>query len=127
MGYEDSTFCIQVGLLPKAKLRLRSSKISDSSKVTAPAAADANSKIFGYAIFEAAKDAKKIQSLAKLDTVVIDADFSVPPRVRTYFLDGKADLNGKADLERTAGLDGPAEKGAKTDRSITESDLVCGP
>jgi hypothetical protein len=80
MGYEDSTFCIQVGLLPKAKLRLRSSKISDSSKVTAPAAADANSKIFGYAIFEAAKDAKKIQSLAKLDTVVIDADFSVPPR-----------------------------------------------
>jgi hypothetical protein len=64
---------------------------------------------------------RKSKSTAKLDTVVIDADFSLPPRVRTYFLNAKADLEGKA------GLDGTAEKGAKTKLSIAESDLICGP
>jgi hypothetical protein len=66
MGFEDPTFCIQLGLLPKAKLRLRSSNISDWNKVDATAPTKPN-WIFTNAIVAAAKNAKKIQNLAKLD------------------------------------------------------------
>jgi hypothetical protein len=126
IGFGDPTFCIQLGLLPKAKLRLRSSNISDENKVAATTASKPNWP-FTNAIVNAAKNAKKIQNLAKLDTVVIDADFSLPPRVRMYFLNGKADLEGKAGRDVKADLDGTAEKGAKTKLSIAESDLICGP
>jgi hypothetical protein len=60
LGYGDPTFCIQLGLLPKAKLRLRSSNISDWDKVKDIAASKPNWFVTN-AIVAAAKHAKKIQ------------------------------------------------------------------
>jgi len=107
MGFEVSTFRVQWGLPPKAKLRLRSSRVTDPHKVQA-IAAKANGGLLMTALVSSAAAAKRIQSTMKLGTAIIDVDFAIPPRVRMSFLNGKTD---KKD---------PAE------RDVEDLDLACG-
>ena len=90
MGYEVSTFRVQWGLPPKAKLRLRSTAVTDPKKTSA-IAAKANGGLLMTALVSSAATAKNIQSNMKFGTAIIDVDFALPPKVRMSFLKGKAD------------------------------------
>jgi len=108
MGYEVSTFRVQWGLPPKAKLRLRSKGAIDPKKVSA-AVAKAKGGLLMTSLVASAATAKQIQSMMKLGTAIIDIDFALPPKVRMSFLRGSAD--DKKD---------PAE------RDVEDLDLACG-
>jgi len=98
MGYEVSTFRVQWGLPPKAKLRLRSKVATDPAKVTA-IAAKASGGMLMKALVSSAAEAKRIQSTMKLGTAIIDVDFALTPKVKMSFLNAKADKRDAAERE----------------------------
>ena len=113
MGYEVSTFRVQWGLPPKAKLRLRSKGTIDPAKIPA-ITAKATGGMMMKALVSSAAEAKRIQSAMKFGTAIIDVDFALQPKVRMSFLQGKADLHGKVDKKDAA------------ERDVEDLDLACG-
>ena len=107
MGYEVSTFRVQWGLPPKAKLRLRSRGVTDPGKLEG-IAAKATGGMLMRALVSSAIEAKRIQSNMKLETAIIDVDFALTPKVRMSFLSGKADKKDAAE------------------RDVEDLDLACG-
>jgi hypothetical protein len=107
MGYEVSTFRVQWGLPPKAKLRLRSKDATDQNKIQT-IAAKASGGMLMRALVASAAEAKRIQSTMKLGTAIIDVDFALPPKVRMSFLSRKADRKDAVE------------------RDIEDLDLACG-
>jgi hypothetical protein len=90
MGYEVTTFKVTWGLLPKARLRLKSSGNPDVQKVNAIAAKATSGGVLVSALITSAATAKRIQSTMKLGTAYLDVDFAVPPRVNMKFVSLKA-------------------------------------
>jgi hypothetical protein len=90
MGYEVSTFRVQWGLPPRAKLRLRSKTGTDPTKITA-IVAKAPKGLLVASLVSSAAEAKRIQNTMKFGTAVIDVDFALPPKVRMSFLQEKKD------------------------------------
>ena len=88
MGYEVSTFRVQWGLPPKAKLRLRSKEGADQAKIAAIVARPING-VLAKTLISSAAEAKRIQSTLKFGTAVLDVDFALPPKVRMSFLKPK--------------------------------------
>src|SRR5262249_6812070 len=88
MGYEVSTFRVQSGLPPKAKLRLRSKVGIDAAKITA-IVAKAPKGVLVNSLVSSAAEAKRIQSMMKFGTAVLDVYFALPPKVRMSFLKEK--------------------------------------
>jgi hypothetical protein len=107
MGYEVSTFRVQWGLPPKAKLRLRSKVGTNPDKVAA-IAAKATGGTLMTALISSAATAKRIQSSMKLGTAILDVDFALPPRVKMSFLSGKPDRKDAVE------------------RDVEDLDLACG-
>ena len=107
MGYEVSTFRVQWGLPPKAKLRLRSKAGTNPDKVAAIAARATGGTLI-TALVSSAATAKRIQSNMKFGTAILDVDFALPPRVRMSFLSAKPD---KKDA---------------VERDVEDLDLACG-
>jgi hypothetical protein len=102
MGYEVSTFRVQWGIPPKAKLRLRSTAGTDPDKIAVVIAKPTQGVLMASLVSSAA-EAKRIQSTMKLGTVIIDVDFALPPKVRMSFLKqkkGAPDINIE-DLDLT--------------------------
>lgn len=97
MGYEVSTFRVQWGLPPKAKLRLRSKDAIDPKKLPA-IAAKATGGMLVTALISSAVTAKNIQSTMKFGTVILDVDFALSPKIRMSFL--KANANKSDPVER---------------------------
>lgn len=85
MGYEVSTFRVQWGLPPKAKLRLRAKTGTDPAKLAA-IVAKAPKGVLVASLVSSAAEAKRIQSIMKFGTAVVDVDFELPPKVRMSFL-----------------------------------------
>ena len=108
MGYEVSTFRVQWGLPPRAKLRLRSKSAMDPEKIRAIAAKATGGDVVMKELVLAAAEAKLIQSRMKLGTAIIDVDFALKPKVRMSFLQGKADKKDAAE------------------RDVEDLDLACG-
>jgi len=98
MGYEVTTFKVTWGLLPKARLRLKSHGNADIQKVNAIAAKATSGGVLVTALITSAATAKRIQSTMKLGTAYLDVDFAVPPRVNMKFVSLKA--NEKEELPR---------------------------
>ena len=98
MGYEVTTFKVTWGLLPKARLRLKSSGNADVQKVNAIAAKATSGGVLVSALITSAATAKRIQSTMKLGTAYLDVDFAVPPRVNMKFVNLKS--NEKDDMPR---------------------------
>lgn len=90
MGYEVTTFKVSWGLVPKARLRLKSTGNMDIQKVDAIAAKATSSGVLVAALITSAATAKRIQSSMKLGTAFLDVDFAVPPRVNMKFVSLKA-------------------------------------
>lgn len=86
MGYEVSTFRVQWGLPPRAKLRLRSNGGTDPAKIAAIVARPTQGVLVKTLVSSAA-EAKRIQSIMKLGTTIIDVDFALPPK--DVFLEAK--------------------------------------
>ena len=107
MGYEVSTFRVQWGLPPRAKLRLRSKGVIDPKKLPA-IAAKATGGMVMKALVSGAAEAKRIQSTMKLGTAIIDFDFALQPKIRMSFLQGNADKKDAAE------------------RDVEDLDLACG-
>lgn len=107
MGYEVSTFRVQWGLPPRAKLRLRSKNLTDPAKLEAITAKATGGTLMKALVFSAST-AKRIQSNMKFGTAIIDVDFALTPNIRMSFLSGKTDRND------------PAE------RDVEDIDLACG-
>ena len=105
MGYEVSTFRIQWGLPPKAKLRLRSKDAIDPKKLPA-IAAKASGGMLVAALVSSAVAAKNIQSSMKFGTVILDVDFALPPKIKMSFLS--------------------ANKKEPPERDVEDLDLACG-
>ena len=101
MGYEVTTFKVTWGLLPKARLRLKSSGNADVQKVNAIAAKATSGGVLVSALITSAATAKRIQSTMKLGTAYLDVDFAVPPRVNMKFIRLKA--NEKEESIRETG------------------------
>src|SRR3984893_12608905 len=102
MGYEVTTFKVTWGLLPKARLRLKSNGNADIQKVNAIAAkATSGGGVLVTALITSAATAKRIQSSMKLGTAYLDVDFAVPPKVNMKFVSLKANERDEAprDLE----------------------------
>jgi hypothetical protein len=85
MGYEVSTFRVQWGLPPKAKLRLRAKGTTDPDKIKA-IEAKAPGGMMMRMLLSSAAAAKRIQSSMKFGTAIIDVDFAVPPKIKMSFL-----------------------------------------
>ena len=94
--YEVTTFKVTWGLLPKARLRLKSHGNADIQKVNAIAAKATSGGVLVTALITSAATAKRIQSTMKLGTAYLDVDFAVPPRVNMKFVSLKA--NEKEEL-----------------------------
>jgi len=107
MGYEVSTFRVQWGLPPRAKLRLRSKNLTDPAKLEAITAKATGGTLMKALVFSAST-AKRIQSNMKFGTAIIDVDFALTPNIRMSFLSGKTDRKD------------PAE------RDVEDIDLACG-
>jgi hypothetical protein len=107
MGYEVSTFRVQWGLPPKAKLRLRSKDAVDPKKLPA-IASKATGGMLVTALISSAVTAKNIQSTMKFGTVILDVDFALSPKIRMSFLKANANKND------------PSE------RDVEDLDLACG-
>src|SRR4051812_49366468 len=107
MGYEVSTFRVQWGLPPKAKLRLRSKVTTDPNKVS-EVAAKAIGGVVLTSLVSSAAIAKNIQSTMKFGTAILDVDFALPPKVRMSFLKAGAETRDAAG------------------RDIEDLDLACG-
>ena len=107
MGYEVSTFRVQWGLPPRAKLRLRSKNLTDPAKLEAITAKATGGTLMKALVFSAST-AKRIQSNMKFGTAIIDVDFALTPKIRMSFLSGKTDRKD------------PAE------RDVEDIDLACG-
>ena len=107
MGYEVSTFRVQWGLAPRAKLRLRSTTLTDPAKLEAITAKATGGTLMKALVFSAST-AKGIQSNMKFGTAIIDVDFALTPKIRMSFLSGKTDRKD------------PAE------RDVEDIDLACG-
>jgi hypothetical protein len=107
MGYEVSTFRVQWGLPPKAKLRLRAKGTTDPDKIKA-IEAKATGGMMMTMLLSSAAAAKRIQSSMKFGTAIIDVDFAVPPKIKMSFLNEKSDTKD------------PAE------REVEDLDLACG-
>lgn len=107
MGYEVSTFRVQWGLPPRAKLRLRSKGVMDPEKIKA-IAAEATGGMVMKALVSGAAEAKRIQSIMKLGTAIVDVDFALQPKIRMSFLQGNADKKDAAE------------------RDVEDLDLACG-
>jgi hypothetical protein len=107
MGYEVSTFRVQWGLPPKAKLRLRSKGTIDPEKIPA-ITAKATGGMMMKALVLGAAEAKRIQRTMKFGTAIIDVDFALQPKVRMSFSQGKADKKDAAE------------------RDVEDLDLACG-
>ncbi len=91
MGYEVTTFKVSWGLVPKARLRLKSTGNTDIQKVDAIAAkATTGGNMLVTALITSAATAKRTQSTMKLGTAFLDVDFAVPPRVNMKFVNSKA-------------------------------------
>lgn len=89
MGYEVSTFRVQWGIPPKAKLRLRSSTATDPAKISAIVARPLQGAL-SKTLISGAAEAKRIQRLMKLETVILDVDFALPPKVKMSFTKHKS-------------------------------------
>jgi hypothetical protein len=98
MGYEVTTFKVTWGLLPKARLRLKSTGNADIQKVNAIAAKATNGGVLVSALIASAATAKRIQNSMKLGTAFLDVDFAVPPRVNMKFVNSKE--NPKEEMPR---------------------------
>src|SRR5882672_9997675 len=98
MGYEVTTLKVTWGLLPKARLRLKSNGNADIQKVNAIAAKATSSGVLVTALITSAATAKRIQSTMRLGTAYLDVDFAIPPRVNMKFVSLKA--NEKEELPR---------------------------
>ena len=98
MGYEVSTFRVQWGLPPKAKLRLRSKGAVDAGKLAA-IQAKAPAGIISSALVTSGATAKRIQAAMKMGTAILDVDFAVPPNVRMSFQPGDAKPPAERDVE----------------------------
>ena len=107
MGYEVSTFRVQWGLPPRAKLRLRSKHLTDPKKLEEITAKATWGTLMKALVFSAST-AKRIQSNMKFGTAIIDVDFALTPKIRMSFLSGKIDRKD------------PAE------RDVEDIDLACG-
>jgi hypothetical protein len=105
MGYEVTTFRVQWGLPPKAKLRLRAKAATDPSLVQASFdAMTADAGILKKSLLSSAMTAKRIQNAMKFGTAIIDVDFAVPPKVRMSFVNGKTGITrGVEDLDLACG------------------------
>ena len=90
MGYEVVTFKVTWGLPPRARLRLRSKGESDIGKVTAIAAKAPNGGVLSNALINSALATKRIQSIMKLGTAILDVDFAVSPKVNMKFVSAKS-------------------------------------
>ncbi|HEV3186370.1 MAG TPA: hypothetical protein VGZ49_15885 [Xanthobacteraceae bacterium] len=102
MGYEVSTFRVQWGLPPKAKLRLRSIAGTSSDKIAAVVARPTQGVLMASLVSSAA-EAKRIQHAMKFGTAVIDVDFALPPKVKMSFMkqQGEAPDIKMEDLDLT--------------------------
>jgi hypothetical protein len=107
MGYEVSTFRVQWGLPPRAKLRLRSKHLTDPAKLDAITAKATGGTLMKALVFSAST-AKRIQSNMKFGTAIIDVDFALTPKIRMSFLNGKTDRKDMAE------------------RDVEDIDLACG-
>jgi hypothetical protein len=96
MGYEVTTFKVTWGLLPKARLRLKSNGGADIQKVNAIAAKATSGGVLVTALITSAATAKRIQSTMKLGTAYLDVDFAVPPKVNMKFVSLKANEKDEA-------------------------------
>jgi hypothetical protein len=92
MGFEVSTLSIDMSLPPHAHLRLRSTSVADSEKVS-DVATKAATGFVASTIIESAIAAKRIQSATKFGGVILDVDLSVPPKVRMTFMSANRDAN----------------------------------
>src|SRR5258708_11567180 len=96
MGYEVTTFKVTWGLLPKARLRLKSNGGADIQKVNAIAAKATSGGVLVTALITSAATAKRKQSTMKLGTAYLDVDFAVPPKVNMKFVSLKANEKDEA-------------------------------
>ena len=103
MGYEVSTFRVQWGLPPKAKLRLRSKEGTDPARIAAVIARPING-VLAKTLISSAAEAKRIQSTLKFGTAIIDVDFALPPKVKMSFLKAQKDApQAVEDLDLACG------------------------
>jgi hypothetical protein len=76
------TLSIQVGLPPRAHLRLRSTRATGLDDA-APRAATGK---IASTVIESAATAKRIQSATNLGTVILDVDIGVKPNITMTFM-----------------------------------------
>ena len=102
MGYEVTTFRVQWGIPPKAKLRLRSNGATDPAKISTIVAQPLQGTL-SRTLVSGAAEAKRIQELMKLGAVVLDVDFALPPKVKISFSKQKSSASDSTfeDLDLT--------------------------
>jgi len=100
LGYEVSTFRVQWGLPPRAKLRLRSVGGALSDEEIARISKQGSGSVVANALLSSAAAARRIQRGMGFGTAVLDVDFAVPPRIKMSFLrKGQALLDDGGRME----------------------------